>query len=501
MLSRRVPQRAVAFRYASSAATTAPTTLTQGTAGLRDEPPHLHYILGNRVLLGRTADSSIISPKDALAIVRAVERRFGRVAEFRVYPASHSNRYFQNTAYFTLWDPAAYVRVPAKPTRISVKVPASKEEGFENGGIGLADIAPYLDAQDWAGDDASLPLPEEAPTDGSRIIQLDIEHSEKRFQNFKGSMPNSISYLRNSIIPHFVSWGGFAPLKPLPEPVKITRSDLYCGSTIDQPHMRKQLEVWKNWLQGQPVTSKLRNVPAREPSPSAVAEPSPSLVTAQEVVQPDAPEGDVPEVQLSSAEPTDTPSSSADTLPWLTATPGSPPPVPETPVSELEEPAAATETLTEPEPTERKTTESKAAKAQAAAQAKAKAKPAPVTTPIPPAAVRRSEARAARTAVLKTLPKLEPASKPKPKPKVSFPIPLQQGPSLPKPPKPVVKLVVSEEKQQKKQEAKGTQTAEPEKAKAKKPVKGQKEPEPPIEVEERKTGVAARLKGLLGGWF
>jgi hypothetical protein len=77
MLARRVGQRAAALhacRYSSARAeSSAPH-------------PHLYHVLGERMIILRSMDSEFVSsPVDALAIVRAVERRFGRVAEYRFH--------------------------------------------------------------------------------------------------------------------------------------------------------------------------------------------------------------------------------------------------------------------------------------------------------------------------------------------------------------------------------------------------------------------------------
>lgn len=77
MLARRVGQQTAAIRACRYASQVSPRAAAE-------QHPHLHHVLGDQVLTMRTMDY-ITSPLDALAIVRAVERRFGRVAEYRFY--------------------------------------------------------------------------------------------------------------------------------------------------------------------------------------------------------------------------------------------------------------------------------------------------------------------------------------------------------------------------------------------------------------------------------
>ncbi|KAJ7039031.1 hypothetical protein C8F04DRAFT_1086879 [Mycena alexandri] len=471
MLSRRVGQRAV--RYASSAATAASSSAPPATTKV-EEHPHLLHVLGNRAISVRTTDS-IVSPADALAIVRAIEHRFGRVAEFRFAKDSDPNR-FRGTAQIAFADPATYARVPTAITRLRVKMPPANDIP-ESGGAGLADIAPYLDAQEWSGNDLPAEVDEEPPTDGSRIIEVNIQPSPNGFESI--NLPSVIAKNRTNIISTFVSWGGFAPLSPLPQSVEVTQSDLYCGEPkVDHPHMRNQLQVWNKWLYGPQGPPQTTNTSAVAPSSSV------DTVKAAE------PQTDVQEVQSEPPPETTQTSSfdSTDALPWLSAGPASPPPESSSPTASTSTPSPTT-SASEPTPALESQNQPKTADPRPIkSQASVKTKPALVITPIPDVAIRRSEARAARSVVLKNLPKPPPMSKPK---KTSpSPRPLERGP--PGPPKPVAK-VVSEEQEKAK--------AERAKAKKEKAAKETKAAEQPIEVEERKTGVAGRLKGLFGGWF
>ncbi|KAJ7782692.1 hypothetical protein B0H16DRAFT_1493986 [Mycena metata] len=431
MLSRRVGQRAV--RYASSAAANAATSSAPPPKAV-EEHPHLAHVLGKRAISARTTDQ-IVSPADAFAIVRAIEHRFGRVSQFRFVKDSDPN-HFRGKAQIAFADPATYDRVPTTVTRLRVKVPPANNIP-ESGGVGLADIAPYLDAQERSGNDLPAEVDEdseEPPTDGSRIIELDIQHSlltpRLKLTGLASSTPRPIvaaTANRTNIISTFVSWGGFAPLSPLPQSVEVTQSDLYCGEPkVEHPHMQNQLQVWKKWLYGPEGVPQARTTSTVAPSPPADA--------TQEAAEPQT---DVQEVQ-SEPPPQATQTSSfdsTDALPWLSAGPASPPPKSSPPTASTSAPSPTTPT-SEQTPTLEPQTQPKPADSKPTkGQASVKVKLAPITAPAPDASIRRSQARAARGVVLKNLPKPPPTSKPK----KGF----AQGP--PAPPKPVAKVVSDEQ--------------------------------------------------------
>ncbi|EIW53970.1 uncharacterized protein TRAVEDRAFT_66650 [Trametes versicolor FP-101664 SS1] len=119
------------------------------------------------------------------AMLRGIEKRFGRVREFRTgrdydIPSKY-------TGYFIadLEDSEAYQRVPEKGTSVKVEVPVSKRD--RPGGIGLDDLQELLQAQEWdaqaTGDGIySTPIrpvsgPEGETPRETRVVELIVQRS------------------------------------------------------------------------------------------------------------------------------------------------------------------------------------------------------------------------------------------------------------------------------------------------------------------------------------
>ncbi|KAJ7502976.1 hypothetical protein B0H11DRAFT_613085 [Mycena galericulata] len=253
MLScRRVRQcRRVGLQWRSSSSqagepsTSTPPTLPHSTG---PRHPRLDYVLGRRSCLLRVVQDArgLYSPLDAYAIIRAIERRFGRVAEYRFYRDAESNR-LQYLGHFSFFDPAAYERVPrSAPTVLRVAVPAAPPG---SGGVGLADLekAGVLVSKDWRDNDLTEEVRAhfEAPElkDGERVIQFHVDHWDGRFQKHHMPPPTYVARFNQAFTANFVRWGGFAPMKP--DGARVTRGDVLWGSTkVDHPAMRFALQLW-----------------------------------------------------------------------------------------------------------------------------------------------------------------------------------------------------------------------------------------------------------------
>ncbi|KAJ6589865.1 hypothetical protein DFH09DRAFT_1140294 [Mycena vulgaris] len=499
---RRVGQRAAWQRLgwraestSSSSAATASSTLSPSVATVsstispstrvRGEHPHLAHVLGHRAIVLRAAED-IVSPVDAFAIIRAVERRFGRVAEYRFHRDADCSARYQYIAYMAFWDPAAYARVPQGNVVLNVILPPVNQNTSElPGGIGLADITPVLDAQDWTDNNLADEVDGyfEQPTDGSRVIPVRVEHYAGRFQKHKMLPPLSTMRSNHSLVSQFVHWGGFAPMTPAPK-AHITRSDLlFGGAPVDHPHMRHLLQGWQASSQN-PYESRRRSpAPTWKPEPPTSESKNPFLQAVTETdpqtEEPIASSRDTPtsasptlSAQLPAAEPT----AEASPTPPLQAKAKQAPPPPKA------EPKQATVKATEPTPDE-----------SPKPTAPPRAAPIPMSVPI-------SDARAARN-VMRNAPFASQAK-------------IQQANAKPRVGAKANANAASKSSATAKPNAaksNATATAKPTKkqkgAEKGKDAKGGKEkatsslPSRPVEVEERQTGMATRLKGLLGGWL
>ena len=141
---------------------------------------------------------SINSMPEFFAMVRGVEKRFGRVREFRIGRVSSLLRLSSHltnialaqdadvsTSYPSFFicdfrDEEAYNRVPSKGTNIKVEVPVVKAD--TPGGIGLADLNGLLHSRDLDWEEGSpglygaaiSPLTGDAST-STRIVELIVQ--------------------------------------------------------------------------------------------------------------------------------------------------------------------------------------------------------------------------------------------------------------------------------------------------------------------------------------
>ncbi|KAI0359251.1 hypothetical protein OH77DRAFT_1367415, partial [Trametes cingulata] len=161
------------------------------------------------------------------AMVRGIERRFGRLREFRM-----GRDYDISTKYTTFFiadfeDEESYYRVPEKGASVKVEVPVSPRN--RPGGVGLDEIQALLPSQDWDPDAASgegiysapiKPLQDftEAEPRQTRVVELLVQRSKSDATEFrhrrriKESAQFGIAFYR---------WGGFYQPKP-DDPVEVS---------------------------------------------------------------------------------------------------------------------------------------------------------------------------------------------------------------------------------------------------------------------------------------
>ncbi|KAJ7772107.1 hypothetical protein DFH07DRAFT_803733 [Mycena maculata] len=438
--------------------------------------PQLPYLLGQRSLVLRMVDNHYLeSPLDAYAVVRAVEARFGRIFQFRFHRDAESNR-FQFLAFLCFADPDAYTRVPKKgPNVVRAYVPAHLPP---SGGIGLADLekAGVLTPKDWTDGDLAEEVRAhyEGPKlqDGQRVIQFHVDHHIGSFQKVNKSPAGdyNLRNLREPLMASFVRWGGFAPMERIPvtPETRVTRAHLLCGGApVDHPFMRYQLDAWSNSIPHpflrvplQPVTQHAVKIPPQESlhvAPNANAKAS-ETIAINTVEAKQSPTADTKQPPIPQATP---PPLKADTKP----------PAPQKIEPDAPRPERPTVANTTPQATRSKL------------EANAK-HPAPEAARLERAqqAAGRTLMRAARGSSRKVDPVKAEAVKQEQGPKGQ-----QQNAKAQRPQAKASQPVKGKKKQEKRKDME-----------KEKPV--EKARESPIEVEERKAGIATRLKGIFGGW-
>ncbi|KAH9888451.1 hypothetical protein C8Q73DRAFT_710214 [Cubamyces lactineus] len=146
-----------------------------------------------------------------LAMVRGLEKRFGRVREFRVARDSDVPSHYLGYFIAEFAEEEAYRRVPENGTHIKVQVPVSSRD--RPGGVGLDELQGLLQAEQWDPDyDVPskainpFPTPEVAEQRPTRIVELVVQRSEKNKIEEVYRRPMQQSQ-RFGIA--FYRWGGF----------------------------------------------------------------------------------------------------------------------------------------------------------------------------------------------------------------------------------------------------------------------------------------------------
>ena len=131
---------------------------------------------------------------DAFALIRAVERRYGAIREYRffkvffqLYSNPHGTKYFQDyevpTKYQTMiqvtfQDTKSYERIPLTSETILVNLPTIIRD--RSGGLGLDELEPLLESQNFVNDGG-------VPAFGS-IIERVIEQEQRKDNTTESSI-------------------------------------------------------------------------------------------------------------------------------------------------------------------------------------------------------------------------------------------------------------------------------------------------------------------------
>ncbi|KAF7298035.1 hypothetical protein HMN09_01024700 [Mycena chlorophos] len=216
------------------------------------------YLLGRRVIsLHLLGDAVFTSPADTLAVVHAVERRFGRVSECRFERDS-------TTGFLSFADVDSYALVPEdESVLLTVNVPPVPE--LSSGGPGLSDL-PFSAGSQAVG----------SSTRHTRTLSFHVRHSADAFQKRSAPLPPGAT--RRGLASSFVQWGGFAPpLEPHPEDAQISPLKAVLGLVdVDRPNMRYQLRHWAS--ETEPVPRQPR--PRTQEPPISSPAPKPSRPSA-----------------------------------------------------------------------------------------------------------------------------------------------------------------------------------------------------------------------------
>ncbi|KAG2069656.1 hypothetical protein BDR04DRAFT_1101304 [Suillus decipiens] len=185
---------------------------------------------------------------DAFAVIRGVERKFGRIREYRFIRDGEVTSDYQTLCWAAFQSEDSMNFIPVDG--ITINVPAATQDPtIPEGGPGLAHLQGLFDAKDV--DSSSPPTySAEGPSTQPRLIELTVKRAASDLRFNGDSTPLNITKGRRVAIGHnFYEWGGFYPLKPLYTSSPFTSPSDEPPPTPDHEQMRIALNKWSQILE------------------------------------------------------------------------------------------------------------------------------------------------------------------------------------------------------------------------------------------------------------
>ncbi|KAI6168695.1 hypothetical protein EDD17DRAFT_635874 [Pisolithus thermaeus] len=212
---------------------------------------------------------------DALSAIREVERKFGRIRDYRPLRDADRPSEYQAIFWAAFESPESFKLVP--PSGVTLKVPVSARESQE-GGPGLSDILGLLEPRERGRLDRPAAtvagsLGREKSDETVRTIDVEVRRvTETEIHYRNTTRPPTRSRAMKAAIGHaFLDWGGFASLQPLYETSPFT-NPTQAHKEPGMNHMRLALNKWSQILDRPdpsfPEMQAKREEAVREPSSS-----------------------------------------------------------------------------------------------------------------------------------------------------------------------------------------------------------------------------------------
>lgn len=188
---------------------------------------------------------------DALSAIREVERKFGRIRDYRPLRDADLPSEYQAIFWVAFESPESFKLVP--PSGVTLKVPVSVRESQE-GGPGLSDILGLLEPRERDRLDRPATtllgdLSREKSDETVRTIDVEVRRvseTEIRYRNI--TRPPVRSRAMKAAMGHaFLDWGGFTSLQPLYETSPFT-NPMQGHQEPGMNHMRLVLNKWSQIL-------------------------------------------------------------------------------------------------------------------------------------------------------------------------------------------------------------------------------------------------------------
>ncbi|KAG2159153.1 uncharacterized protein EDB93DRAFT_448655 [Suillus bovinus] len=190
---------------------------------------------------------------DAFAIIRGVERKFGRIREYRFIRDAEVNSEYQIMCWAAFQSEDSMNLIPEQG--ITMNIPAATQDPtIPEGGPGLEQLQGLFDVKET---DSSSPsaYSAEGPSTQPRLIELNVRRAASDLRFNGDSRPLNLTKMsRLAIGNNFYHWGGFYPLKPLYTSSPFASPSEELPTTPDHEQMRIALNKWSQIL-GRPDPS------------------------------------------------------------------------------------------------------------------------------------------------------------------------------------------------------------------------------------------------------
>ncbi|EKM81134.1 hypothetical protein AGABI1DRAFT_84064 [Agaricus bisporus var. burnettii JB137-S8] len=179
-------------------------------------------------------------PVEALALIRAVEQKYGPVESFIFQKDFNYPNLYQTYVRINFRDVESFERVPEGTETIHLRAP--KFEARRPGGVGLDEI------QSLMTEDPEFLTADQVSEMSSQERSIDFRVNRAATATSRRSPYPRVYPSKASLTGYeMLEWGGFYPMKPIDSTRPITNKEL-TEETLDHVHMRAVLRDWARYL-------------------------------------------------------------------------------------------------------------------------------------------------------------------------------------------------------------------------------------------------------------
>ncbi|KAG1794397.1 uncharacterized protein HD556DRAFT_1370041 [Suillus plorans] len=185
---------------------------------------------------------------DAFAVIRGMERKFGRIREYRFIRDGEVNSEYQMICWAAFQSEDSMSLIPEGGITMNVMA-ATQDPTIPEGGPGLEHLQGLFDVKDTDSSSPSTYSPE-GPSTHPRLIELNVQRAASDLRFNGDSRPLNLTKGRRiEIGQRFYEWGGFYPLKPLYTSSPFASPSEEPPPTPDHEKMRIALNKWSQILE------------------------------------------------------------------------------------------------------------------------------------------------------------------------------------------------------------------------------------------------------------